>query len=412
VVDALDAATQVLRWATARGGEKDPLALRAGSVVSRASGRFTALIESSDPGAKYWTTARRASFHLQAMSAESQQCPADATGSLDVLLPGLDAEPPAGSTVPACWDSFVGSALQQISATSDPLVIARAILAFADRPRRAAEAATLTTRLRELVLVRPSGNIVLAEPWASDRAARSIILAALVRSARIGADQSSALPMLIGWMLVQRDADGGFGSSSATRAAVRALVSTPLADDGPAHVVVRDAAGKVTREIDLAPRSTATVPLNPATQGLVVETTGPGVLALLTRPALRPWTNPPPEATSPVRIETTWPAAPRHDGNGVLRVSLRHSLGREAVIRARMPLPPGTSLAEEVIGVRQVQGALLITTALTATADPTLVDIPLRFTLAGKVTVPEAVAHLANEDAPFAYAPARPLTIE
>jgi hypothetical protein len=115
---------------------------------------------------------------------------------------------------------------------------------------------------------------------------------------------------------------------------------------------------------------------------------------------------------SPVHVETTWPTALRRDSNGVLKVSLRHALGREAVIRARLPLPPGVSLAEEVTGVRQVQGALLITTAFTASADPTLIDIPLRFALAGKLTVPEGVAHLANEDAPIAYAPARPIVVE
>jgi len=193
---------------------------------------------------------------------------------------------------------------------------------------------------------------------------------------------------------------------------VRALVSVPLAEDGATHVTLRDVQGKIARELDLARGATTTTMLDAATSSVRLEATGPGVLALLTRPALRSWKNPPATLTSPVHVETTWPAAPRHDATGVLKVSLRHTLGREAVIRARLPLPPGVTLAEEVAGVRQVQGALLITTSLTATADPTLVDIPIRFALAGKMIVPEGVAHLANEDAPIAYAPARPIVVD
>jgi hypothetical protein len=112
-----------------------------------------------------------------------------------------------------------------------------------------------------------------------------------------------------------------------------------------------------------------------------------------------------------VHLEVTWPRA--HAGKtAVLRLSLRHDLGRPVTIDTRVPLPPGVSLAEPVRGARQVQGTLSLRTAMDASALPTTIELPLRFALGGAVTVPEASARLALEEAPRALAAPRPLQIE
>ena len=62
-------------------------------------------------------------------------------------------------------------------------------------------------------------------------------------------------------------------------------------------------------------------------------------------------------------------------------------------------------------GARQIQGVLVLRTSADASPLPTTLEIPLRFALAGKVTVPEARVRLAFEDAPRGAAPARGITI-
>ena len=78
----------------------------------------------------------------------------------------------------------------------------------------------------------------------------------------------------------------------------------------------------------------------------------------------------------------------------------------------RAPLPPGAALAEHVEGVRQVQGALYLRTTLDADPLPRVFAIPLRFGLSGRVTLPEIVARVDDEEFAPARAPARPLVIQ
>jgi hypothetical protein len=77
----------------------------------------------------------------------------------------------------------------------------------------------------------------------------------------------------------------------------------------------------------------------------------------------------------------------------------------------RVPLPPGAVLAEPVSGVRQVQGALYVTTQLDSDPLPRVFEIPLRFALPGTVTFPEAVGRIDDDELPPTRAPARPLAI-
>ena len=78
----------------------------------------------------------------------------------------------------------------------------------------------------------------------------------------------------------------------------------------------------------------------------------------------------------------------------------------------RVPLPAGASLAAYVKGVRQVQGALAIRRALDASGLDTQIDLPVRFALSGRMTVPEARASVAYEELSRSLAPARPLVVQ
>jgi hypothetical protein len=80
-------------------------------------------------------------------------------------------------------------------------------------------------------------------------------------------------------------------------------------------------------------------------------------------------------------------------------------------VDARLPLPPGAALAEPVEGVRMLQGVLALRRSLDDSSLPAIVEVPVRFRLAGRMIVPEAHARLAFEEAPRAIAPARGLAV-
>jgi hypothetical protein len=269
-------------------------------------------------------------------------------------------------------------------------------------------ASSLADRLRAWVSLRESGAITLPADQASDRASRALVYAALLRAARVG--RSSAPPArLLAWVGVQRDVRGGYGSPGATSAVVRALLAHFEEAKGTARVKVT--AGGAPREVEVGPSARVVVPLDPGATAAEIAVVGPGVVARFERPALRRWTSPPDALASPVTVEVTWPKQPRAGRTGKVQVSLRHALDRPATVDVRIPLPPGVSLALPVSGVRQIQGTLALRTDLPDGAVSKLVEIPVRFALRGRVTVPEARARVAFEDLPRAVAPARPLQI-
>jgi hypothetical protein len=61
--------------------------------------------------------------------------------------------------------------------------------------------------------------------------------------------------------------------------------------------------------------------------------------------------------------------------------------------------------------VRQIQGVLSIRRTLDAGDAPTVLELPLRFALEGRFTVPEARARVAFEDLPRTVVPARPIVV-
>ncbi|XXX81273.1 alpha-2-macroglobulin family protein [Sorangium sp. So ce134] len=414
MADAVEVAALVGRWAAARGGEGAPLAARAEDVGRRAVGRLLAYKDGKkDVG--FWPPALRARAFAPAAVAEElpkvdARCPPEplqptaALDALDIIEPS-----PAGGAVNACWDALVTRTVDEVIRSGDRAALARVLLALAERPHRAALAASVADRLRAWVALRPTGAITLPPDQAEDRSARAVVYAALLRAAGLG--RSAAPPAkLLGWVGVQRDVRGGYGAPASTLAVVRALLAHGGEGREAARVTVTS--GGARREVEVGPSGRLVVPLDAGATEVAVAVAGPAVVARLERPALRRWSRPPAAAASPVQVEIAWPKRPRAGATGKLGVSLRHALGRPIEVDVRIPLPPGVSLAAPLEGVRQVNGVLALRASLEANGLSTLVEIPVRFALAGKVTAPEAQARVAQEELPRAVVPARPIVIE
>jgi hypothetical protein len=293
--------------------------------------------------------------------------------------------------------------------SGEPVAYARAILALAERSHRTHVAAALVDRLREVVALRASGMISLPGRAASDRTSRAVVYAALARAADLGKASVASRARLLAWLGAQRDAQGGYGSSLATRSAVRAFLSASSDSGAPTRVTL-EIAGK-SRQFRVNAAEQVPIPMQAGTPKALIKTEGPGVLARLVRKDLRPWSRVPVEVGSPVQLDVTWPTDARAGKISRVRVVLRHSVGRPTTVDARIPLPPGARMAESVEGIRQVQGALFVRWDANDSSLPHVLEVPLRFALAGQVTVPEAHARLAYEEAARSVAPARPLKI-
>ena len=138
---------------------------------------------------------------------------------------------------------------------------------------------------------------------------------------------------------------------------------------------------------------------------------GPGLVARLVRSGVRSWANPPATADSPVAFEVTWPETPKSGTKDVLRVALTSLAGVAVNTDVRIPLPPGVSLAEGGGPARQIQGQLVLRTVLDALGTETVLELPIRFGLAGSFTVPDARARATYEEGPRVTAPSRPLRV-
>jgi hypothetical protein len=433
--DALEVFGRVRSWVIVRAGQTDPLAARAAELADLALARMP------DPGrgrhsgemdrplaarAKLWEAAASrpaseagaASARPSNSSAPRIDCPPSGEMTLATRLDWLDVAPPANrGTEKSCWAAFVTSTLQQLSATRDPVLLARAVSAMRDSSGQTIVAGALADRLRAAVPVRSDGTLVLPGA-AEDRASRSIVMAALVRAAKLGrVDGTTAANAgrLTTRLLVERDAAGGYGSAQATCLAVRALLEAAPADGSSTSVrwteILASGREGASGRVEVSRRRMVTMPLSASASGVRVEASPPGVVARLERPVLRSFLRPPGPDTSPLHIQVEAPNAPRARGTALLQLGLRHELGRSATVLVRVPLPPGASLAEPVEGLRQVQGALYLRTTLDDDPLPRAFAIPLRFSLSGSVLLPEVVARIDDEEFSPAYAPARSLVI-
>ncbi len=410
LVDAVEVAARIQRWAIAREGDGSTIGKRAAEIIRRALGRIEVYNAGNRPRAS--STLRLEGWSPVAVRSvvdRSPTCPEESL-TLDDRLDTLEAEPgPINGAALSCWDAFVTTTLESLMSSSDPVDTARAVLALAERPHRAIVTAMLVDRLRADLALRPSGGISVKPYTARDRAARATIFAALLRTVHLGKPSVTTAERLAAWIAVQRDVDGGYGSSLATRSVVRALLASGVEEKGVTTGTVT--ASGITIPIELGPSAHLVVPLDPAATSVKIAIHGPRLIARFERPALRFWSRPPEGVESPIRLDIQWPENAGAGFTGVVRVDVRHSLGRSALLDIRIPLPPAVALAEPVNGVQQIQGVLAVRRSVNQSELPTVIEIPVRFGLGGAFTVPEARASVAREDVPRAVAPARPLVV-
>lgn len=416
------------RYFVLHDGENHPATLLSHEILARATARLLGK-EASHPEAD---TVERAVImaspwwaqevldaadngHRDRSKYGDALCPKDATGSQRDRAAWLDAAPLAieGATL-SCWDAWVSTTMQSLLGSSDPVAVGLAVLSLGERPERRMEATALVAKLRELTTVRPSGEISLAQPFQADRASRAIVLAALLQTVSSPPKLGAPPDRLVEWLVMQRDARGGFGSLQATRLAVRALSTIATTNASVANVRLLEV-GKDLRKSAVAIRLDSerqTIPLDPHTSGVLIQTDGRGVVARIEQPVLRSWANAPAPSSSLLRVDAVWPDKPRAGHNGMLRVSLQQTFGYGAVVRVWIPLPPGVGLSEPMADMVQIRGAIGVTVAMAGSISPTLLSIPIRYAIPGTFTAPEIVAYVEDAENVRAYAPARPMVVE
>ena len=354
---------------------------------------LSAILDASVTSSDSWLLARRLRAHTPAgvlrgktalESSEDVRCPPSelvlaqpsdvlavvpATGPNDVELP--------------CWETVIAEATGRARVSNEPTVVARAVLALAERPERAVAARALVERLRTMVRLGPSGAMRLDHGSRSDRA---LVYAALLRGNKLGVSPVVD-DRLAAWIAVDRDASGSFGSSEATRAVVQALVASGALGPGPSQTIVVEADG-IKRTLTLGPSGALVLSLGERTTAVRVRASA-GVVARLERPMLRSFAHPPDPNESPLRLEVRWPDDARAGHIASVHVTLSSVGDDTARVVARIPLPPGASMVGPIADVTQVHGALLVAKRVSVGHDA-VVDVPLRFSLGGHATVREA----------------------
>jgi hypothetical protein len=152
--------------------------------------------------------------------------------------------------------------------------------------------------------------------------------------------------------------------------------------------------------------------LSPEAVAVRLESPAAGVLVRAVRPLFRSFRRPVESAQGPLALDLSLGGTPVAGTVSAVQVTLRQDVGRALPVQVRIPLPPGAALAEKVKDVRQVQGALYLHTQMDADALPRVLQIPLRFGLAGKILMPEATATVTDEELPPTRAPARPIVVQ
>jgi len=390
---SLEVSARVKRWAEPQA-DRAALVARARDFQGRAAARLRRAT-SSPPTVAMLT--------LYAPATTEREAPADACPRADVSRDDvgmLEAEPPlhAGSSLP-CWDTFVTDVLGAAKTSNDPARLAAAVLAFGERPHRASLLSGAASSLRDLVSLRADGSINLASKQRRDRV---LVYAALVRAAELGVVLPASEERLLGWLSIDRDAHGGYGSPRATRAVVRALLGSRLgvAQASRAKVTIGD------RTIDVAvpAQGRVVVPLLASTTHVVVSTQGAPFLARFERPLARSFLHPPDVSASPLHLDVPWPTSIVANQVVTLHVTARSADPASAIIR--IPLPAGATLATWGSDVRQIQGMLIISANL-GTSDSAW-DIPLRFRLRGHMTAAESRA-TTDDDEPTIAPSAQPI---
>ncbi len=407
LADAAEAASRIDRFAVNHYGEGSALHARATALLRRASGRLGLQVGKASSRPDAWVSTQRLMAYApedlrpKRKKADAETCPPTKL-ELPERVAALDIAPASGSL--PCWETFISETASSVHDTDDLALLARAIIALTQRGDRAMLAGSLAERLRTAVALQPSGAI----RFAGSRAERATIYAALLASNQLG-KTAVATDRLSAWITVDRDASGSFGSTSATLAVVRALLGTGLSSAPPTRVTIT-ADGGPARTVTVPASGSIVMALGARTTKVTVETQGPGIVARLERPLLRSFDMTPDVSSSPLRVEVTWPADARAGKLGTVHLAIRNSTGAEEELLTRIPLPPGVGLAEPEKGVKQLQGSLVVRRRVSSYGD-VVVDVPLRFTLAGRLRVPEGRVYAPLSPIPRGIAPARPLVV-
>jgi hypothetical protein len=112
-----------------------------------------------------------------------------------------------------------------------------------------------------------------------------------------------------------------------------------------------------------------------------------------------------------MRMDVQWPEDAKAGLHSRLRLYLQAKDGKSRRVNAKIPLPPGVTLAAHLDGVHQVQGNLLIEQTVEPSMFPTIMEIPVRFGLAGQFLVPEARVRDVGGFSERSIYPARPLVV-
>lgn len=314
------------------------------------------------------------------------------------LLLETEGAPSADGPAP-CFTTLTSSLTSKTA-----LDLARATLALADRPHRAALAENQARDLAKATSAEAGGEPVVS----GTRAEKAIVLAALARSASTWSKDEAVGRRIAQTLLTLRDARGGYGSSEATRDVVRALVALEAQRPPVASRVTVIERGQARAPVDVPARGRVLVDLAAATTTVDVNVSGGPVVVRLERPVLRRYLRAPEIAVTPVQVVIDWPPDAKAGGTGVVQVSYTSTAGRDVSVQTELPLPPGVELAGTVTDVALRQGVVHLRQRVNGTAS---VSIPVRFGLPGTMLVPEAETRTTSEEQPRTLSPARWLSV-
>jgi len=423
LADAIEVATRVELFAKEDGDTGDDLVARAKGAKERARGRLAAL-----QLGKASSENRRAYLFTDVPGVERPALPCGdgssetPNGRVEYDMQVLESEPAdIDGASAACWTSVAESVKREVMKDVDPVAMARLVSAFSERSHHREDARLLGARLAREVSLDTAGRITLSGEHAGRRESRARVYAALLRASANGAAIPASKDVLVGWLLVQRDAGGGFGSPMATRMAVGAIVAEtsrrdPVSKPERASRVAfaqaldedGDALGPELR-FDLSGRArrVEALSLDPRTAAVRVRGPAGGALVRLEQDILVTGQPSSEVLSSAMRLDVAWPRDARAGKTGSIDVKLWTTVDRARRSVVTIPLPPGVSLAETTAGVRAVPGALLWEGMADLDDAPIPAHIPVRFALAGDFAVPEASAKpaAASGDEVFAASP-------
>ncbi len=395
--DLVELYGRALRHAATLGARGKDLERRAEILVTRAGGRYLALRGAeADDHRREAADRRVARYAPTKLLDPPPECPSDGTASDAATWARIEAEPqPVAGAIAACWDAAIQEAVSRADKSRDPSALARLVLALAERGHRHTLGAVVAGRLEEAVAVGSDGTIRLSDRLGKET--RVLVYAALARGAALGWVKRAKAPTLLGWLEVQRAADGGYGSIRASRAALSAVLAvagsprptrltvTPLDADGDALgeplAVTPDETGAARVTLEGSPAA-------------VRVTTSAAVLVRIEQRALLRYREADERApTSPAATFASTLTGPAVTGRTAsLELSLRAEPGRKRSWVATVPLPPGVRLAERVTSARELPGKLIVQMESDESGIAMPVLLPLRFGLGGSLLLPPAVA--------------------